>query len=97
MGGDSYAVVIEREMADKVLDTRAKTHGKFADNAHNGQALREFYRQSPYWSAMDPVHREALDMMACKISRILSGQASFEDHWLDIEGYARLAREGGVR
>lgn len=46
---------------------------------------------------MNPVHREALDMMACKISRILSGQSGFEDHWADIEGYARLAREGGVR
>ncbi len=80
-----------------LLSTRGETHGRFADNARNGQALRELYRSSPHWAAMDPVHREALDMMACKISRILSGQSGFADHWADIEGYARLAREGGVR
>ena len=59
--------------------------------------MRDLFRQSPHWEDMDPVCREALDMMACKISRILSGQATYADHWLDIEGYARLAREGGAR
>ena len=83
--------------SDALLTTRGATHGKFADNARNGQALRDLFRQSPHWADMDPVCREALDMMACKISRILSGQATFDDHWLDIEGYARLAREGGTR
>jgi hypothetical protein len=83
--------------ADAVLTERATTHGRFLDNARNGQGLRDLFRQSPHWAEMDPVCREALDMMACKISRILSGQATFADHWLDIEGYARLAREGGVR
>lgn len=83
--------------SDQVLTERGTTHGRFMDNAKNGQALRDLFRQSPHWADMDPVCREALDMMACKISRILSGQATFADHWLDIEGYARLAREGGVR
>lgn len=80
-----------------LLDERGSTHGRFLDNARNGQALRDLFRQSPHWEDMDPVCREALDMMACKISRILSGQATYADHWLDIEGYARLAREGGAR
>jgi hypothetical protein len=91
--------VTEIDVTDSnaLLTERGTTHGKFADNARNGQALRDLFRASPYWATMDPVHREALDMMACKVSRILSGQAGFADHWLDIEGYARLAREGGVR
>jgi hypothetical protein len=83
--------------SDTLLTERGTTHGRFLDNATTGQALRDLFRQSPHWADMDPVCREALDMMACKISRILSGQATFHDHWLDIEGYARLAREGGVR
>lgn len=83
--------------SNELLNERANTHGRFMDNARNGQALRDLYRGSPHWATMDPVHREALDMMACKISRILSGQSGFADHWADIEGYARLAREGGVR
>jgi hypothetical protein len=78
--------------SEQVLSERGMTHGKFSDNARNGQALRDLFRQSPHWADMDPVCREALDMMACKISRILSGQATFADHWLDIEGYSALAR-----
>jgi hypothetical protein len=83
--------------ADALLNERGKTHGKFADNAYNGQTMRDLYRQSPHWQFMDPVKREALDMIACKISRILSGQAGFDDHRADIIGYAQLAREGGSR
>lgn len=76
---------------DTLLAQRQTTHGDFSDNARNGQALRDFFRSSPRWEQMHPVHREALDMMACKLSRILSGQASFDDHWKDISGYATLA------
>ena len=39
---------------------------------------------------IDPVHREALDMIASKIARILSGDATHVDHWVDIGGYAEL-------
>lgn len=79
---------------EALLTTRGKTHGDFKDNAYNGQYLREFWRRSPHWQTMPLVQREALDMLACKLSRILSGQSTFEDHWADIEGYARLARDG---
>ena len=76
-----------------LLNTRQVTHGSFADNARNGQQLRAFFRRSPHWDAMPEVHREALDMMACKLSRILSGQSTHDDHWKDIAGYATLALE----
>jgi hypothetical protein len=42
---------------------------------------------------MDVRHKEALDMIALKLSRILSGQANFKDHWLDLSGYSLLAAE----
>ena len=74
-----------------LLSERQTTHGDFSDNARNGQFLRDFYRSSPNWETMHPVHKEALDMMACKLSRILSGQSSHDDHWKDIAGYATLA------
>ena len=78
---------------EALLNHRQVTHGSFADNARNGQTLREFYRTSPHWESMPAIHREALDMMACKLSRILSGQSTFDDHWKDIAGYATLALE----
>jgi hypothetical protein len=40
---------------------------------------------------MPDEHREALDHMAGKFSRILSGQSRYGDHWKDVAGYATLA------
>ena len=76
---------------EALLDARGTTHGSFKDNAKNGQYLREFFRRSPHWQTMPLEHREALDMMACKLSRILSGQSTFRDHFVDIIGYCTLA------
>lgn len=77
----------------ELLQERGKTHGDFSQNAIYGQELRSLFRSSPAWSSIPSVQREALDMIACKMSRILSGQATFEDHWVDVIGYATLARE----
>jgi hypothetical protein len=79
-----------------VLSERQTTHGSFSDNARNGQRLRDMWRSSPHWASMPLEHREALDMISCKLSRILSGQSSFSDHWMDIAGYAELARKACV-
>lgn len=77
----------------ELLKTRQTTHGSFADNARHGQDLRNLFRSGEGWGDMPDVHREALDMIACKLSRILSGQSSHADHWDDIAGYAALARK----
>jgi hypothetical protein len=47
-------------------------------------------RQSSGWDHLGNEHAEALEMIAMKIARILSGNPNFADHWEDIEGYARL-------
>lgn len=74
-----------------LLHTRQATHGDFTDNARNGQMLREAFRSSPRFAEMPAIHREALDQIAGKLSRILSGQSTYADHWQDIAGYATLA------
>lgn len=81
-------------MADRevsaLLEERGQTHGAFADNAFYGQTLRLLFRQSKGWTHANDVQREALDMLACKLSRILSGQPEFVDHWNDGAGYFTL-------
>lgn len=77
---------------DTLLQQRGSTHGRFADNAHYGQILRSLFRSSSNWEQMPAEHREALDMAACKLSRILSGQFMHEDNWADLSGYSELAR-----
>jgi hypothetical protein len=76
-----------------LLGERAVTHGSFADNARFGQAIRDLYRTAPAWHSMPAEHREALDRLACKLSRILSGQSLYADHWRDISGYSALAEK----
>ncbi len=80
---------------DALLEEREKTHGNFENNAVFSQEIKAIIKiaQEQMPNGMHVVHREALDMIALKLSRILSGQAHFKDHWDDIAGYARLAAE----
>lgn len=75
-----------------LLQERQKTHGSFARSAEISQRIKDTFRSSGQHGLSD-VHIEALDMIALKLSRILSGQAHFKDHWDDIAGYAHLASE----
>jgi hypothetical protein len=79
---------------EALLTERGETHGTFADNAFYSQRLRELFRSDEdNWNSIPDRQREALEMIAGKISRILSGAADFPDHWEDIAGYATLAVE----
>lgn len=78
--------------AKNLTKERGKTHGSFITNALISQGLKDVIRGSSGWDELNDVHKEALDMICLKISRIMSGQADHADHWDDISGYAYLAR-----
>lgn len=68
-------------------------YGSFIDCAIIAQALKNIYRKSPNWNTkLNDAQREALDLNAMKISRILSGDPNYQDSWNDQEGYLRLAK-----
>lgn len=73
-----------------LLNERQTTHGSFEQNSRIGQALRDFFRAEPGWQRATWREREALDYIAGKLSRILSGKPDAQ-HWEDIAGYATLA------
>ena len=76
---------------ETLLSERAKTHGSFEDNARISQQFKDLYRQeSPYYDMTD-VQREALDCIALKLCRILSGQGGYADHWDDKDSFATPA------
>lgn len=75
---------------EQLLSDRGKTHGSFTRNAEISQQLKMLFDRYGKTDELHVVHREALDMIALKISRILSGQSNFKDHWDDIAGYAKL-------
>jgi hypothetical protein len=85
--------MIER---NKTLQERESTHGNFKNNAAISQFLKAYFRktQDGYADAIaNAAQWEALDMICLKLSRVLSGQADFKDHWRDIAGYAHLGME----
>lgn len=73
-----------------ILDERQKTHGDFDLTAMIAQELKDALRRGKNWKTLDDTEREALEMIASKIGRILSGNPHEVDHWRDIAGYAQL-------
>ena len=74
-----------------LLNKRAKTHGDFAETARMSQALKSLMGTGYRYPELSDIQCEALDMIAVKIARIVSGDANEPDHWRDIAGYAQLA------
>jgi Domain of unknown function (DUF6378) len=75
---------------EKTLAERSKTHGDYIVNAELSQTMKAWFRERPGWAKLRGVQQESLDMIATKISRILSGNPEEIDHWVDIAGYAQL-------
>lgn len=75
---------------EKTLEERGKRYGEFAEHARISQNLKRVMRDSENWKRMSDDKREALEMIAHKIARILNGSPDYFDNWHDIEGYAKL-------
>lgn len=93
-------VLTSRSNADedplgKLLDQRASQYGSFMASAnvairlkgvmHNAIAQQDLH--------LAPDQLLALDMIAVKISRLLTGNPSHKDSWVDIAGYAKLVAD----
>jgi len=72
------------------LSERGNRYGKFAEHARITQNIKRAMQDSPNWSTLTPSHREALEMVAHKIGRVLNGDPNYADSWHDIAGYASL-------
>lgn len=78
---------------EKTLAERGKRYGTFTGHSANSQDIKRIMRKTSGWSAMQDDQREALDMIAHKIGRILNGDPNYADSWHDLEGYARLVEQ----
>ena len=48
---------------------------------------------SSNWATLPDDMREALEMIQHKVGRILNGDATWADSWVDIAGYAKLVSD----
>ena len=75
---------------DDLLKDKEATHGVFDDMAALAQTVKAIMRRGRNWESLPNPSKEALEMIATKIARILNGDASEAEHWNDVAGYARL-------
>lgn len=75
---------------EQTLGERQKTYGDFSDVAHRAQVIKAAMRSSKNWNRLTSCHREALEMIANKLARMLEGDPMFRDSAWDISGYAQL-------
>ena len=81
-----------------ILNERGNRYGPFDGHAMITQTLKEVMNDSvdgvkTNWAGLDASKKEALEMIAHKIGRILNGDPDYIDNWIDIAGYAQLAAE----
>ena len=75
---------------EKVLAERGSRYGKFVDHAFVTQSIKRAMVNSPNWKRLSDDMKEALEMIAHKMGRILNGDPEYIDSWTDIVGYAKL-------
>jgi hypothetical protein len=78
---------------EQLLEERGKTHGDFSDHAAVTYAVKDAMCSLGNIDRLSVVQREALDMIAHKIGRIIAGNPDHKDHWDDIAGYAKLVSQ----
>ena len=78
---------------DSVLDERGKRYGKFSDHAFVTQAIKASLFNSNQDLILDCDQKEALEMIAHKLGRIVNGDPNYADSWVDIAGYAKLVAD----
>jgi len=75
------------------LTERGKRYGTFVGHAKITQDLKHVMHVHPGWIKLADDQKEALEMVAHKIGRILNGDPDYDDSWVDIAGYATLVAE----
>ena len=89
----------QKPEVDSILDARETQYGSFMQSANIAVRLKGIMHNAIAQQDLHlmPDQLLALDMIAVKISRILSGNPSHRDSWIDIAGYAQLVadRRGG--
>jgi hypothetical protein len=75
---------------NEMLAGREARYGSFEDHAAISQVIKGILQSRPKWDRLDHDQKEALEMIAHKIARILNGDPNYADNWIDIAGYATL-------
>lgn len=91
---------IRGDVVGEITAKRASVYGSFLHNAIVAQAIKTAMRNIPdpdnegsHWDDLPMDVREGLDLIALKISRIVTGSHEYLDNWDDIGGYAKIVAD----
>lgn len=78
-----------------ILAERGSRYGKFTDHAEVTQSLKAIFRarMGEKWDHLADDQKEALEMIAHKLGRIINGDPNYADSWVDIAGYSKLVAD----
>jgi len=75
---------------EDILEERGARYGDFKDHAKICQDLKGVMNSVEGWSRLNPSQKQALEVIADKIARMLNGDPNYDDNWQDIIGYSQL-------
>lgn len=78
---------------DSTLTERGNRYGSFVEHARITQNIKRAMAESPNWAKLSDDKKEALEMLAHKVGRILNGDPEYHDSWHDCIGYLRLVEQ----
>lgn len=78
---------------EQTLEERGKRYGDFTDHAIIAQDIKNQMNNRRGWAQLSSDKKQALEVIADKIARILNGDPEYGDNWHDIAGYATLAEK----
>jgi glutamyl/glutaminyl-tRNA synthetase len=85
-------VTVTEEIANTLAE-RGKRYGCFTGHAKITQDIKRAMASAPKYESLDDDQKEALEMFAHKIGRILNGDPNYHDSWHDLVGYATLVAD----
>ena len=80
----------QQQTITDILTERGNNYGAFPEHARITQNIKRAMADSANWNAITDTQKEALEMLAHKIGRVLNGDVNYLDSWVDIVGYTQL-------
>jgi hypothetical protein len=77
---------------DSTLAERGARYGDFPVHAKITQDIKRAMKQGN-WDRLSDDQKEALEMVAHKVGRILNGDPDYHDSWHDCVGYLKLVAD----
>jgi hypothetical protein len=73
-----------------ILNERGGRYGEFKTHAEITQKIKEALFGGASFAYLEYDQKEALEMIAHKLGRIVNGDPNYLDSWVDIVGYTQL-------